>query len=199
MLPDYRPVKAELQAAVDEFIRRRVGVHLGVFNEIKHVTLKEGREKTRVVRPSGEVEDNPLRLRSVSIEFKKEEVGQIALPALLRRLDAAAEQMAGEMARDIYGSIKTAVDRVGNAVDAQGKGLTATLMLEAFAKIEIEFDRGGQPILPTLHIHPSLREALELATRTLTTDPELREQFRRLISEKREQWREREANRKLVG
>ena len=66
VLPDYRSVKQDMSAVLTDFLRRRVGFHLGVLDDVRHVTLREGRETTRIVRQSGEVEDNPLCLRSVT-------------------------------------------------------------------------------------------------------------------------------------
>lgn len=77
--------------------------------------------------------------------------------------------------------------------------LSAEQILETLTQIQIDFRPDGTPILPDIHIHPDLADALRKALEELESDPDLRQQMKQLIVEKREAWRAREASRKLVG
>jgi hypothetical protein len=65
--------------------------------------------------------------------------------------------------------------------------------------MHIDFNADGTAQFPEMHIHPDLSNAARMAFEELEKNPGLNQQFRRMISEKREEWRAREADRKLVG
>lgn len=127
------------------------------------------------------------------------ELPATTLDTILAKIDNAAQQIARQVAENIYQTISEAVERVGNTIDAKGQKPSAELILETLAKIQVDFDRDGKPRMPELHIHPTLEEATKLAFEELENNPELKKQFKQTMEEKREEWRAREASRILVG
>jgi hypothetical protein len=198
MLPDYPRLKADLSVRLVQFLRARHDFHLGPLSHINRIRFHEG-DAYSLRRSSGEEEPGEFKEAAALITIKDEEVPAMTLESLLRKLDDAAQDMARQMAEGVYGSISAAMERVGNVVDAGGQRLTAQTILEALSKIQIDFNRDGSPRMPEMHIHPSLSEAVRLAGEELEKNGALKRQLRQLLVEKREEWRAREASRRLVG
>lgn len=85
------------------------------------------------------------------------------------------------------------------SVDAKGKKLDAELILQMLETIQLEFYPDGRP--HELHVVGGLfsPERLKAVDEEFQNNPELQKRHDELIARKREEWRAREANRKLVG
>lgn len=136
---------------------------------------------------------------SSNFTLNKSEIPTMTIEDVLLRLGETAQDMARQTAQYMYGTIAAAVDKVGNTVSAGGKKPTAETLLEALTKIQIDFNPDGSPRMPEWHVHPDAANAIELAGEELERDPELKREFGQLLARKKEEWRAREANRKLVG
>jgi hypothetical protein len=198
LLPDYPRIKAELAARLLRFLRIRHDFHLGPLSQIPRIRFHEG-EAYSLKRSSGEEEPGEFKETAASITIKHDEVPSMTLDSLLQRFDEAAQEMARQQAEGVYGSISEAMERAGNVFDARGQRLTAQMIIEALSKIQIDFNRDGSPRMPEMHIHPSFVDAVRLAGEELEKNPALKRQFRQVLEEKKEEWRAREASRRLVG
>jgi hypothetical protein len=198
MLPDFPKLKFDLLGCLKLFLESRMLEHLGPLSESRRVRYFEG-QKRQMIRRSGERETvEPFDLSS-TLTFKDDELPTLTLDNLLQRLDSAAKGMAGQMATHVHESISEVADRVGNAIDANRKKVSAEMILEMFSKIDIEFDDNGRPLMPSLHCHPNQGKAVRMAMEQLDDSPDLRKQWQELMITKKEEWRVREASRKLVG
>lgn len=198
MLPDYPDVKNDLGAKLQDFLQKRMRIHLGALDDIRSFQYFEG-DQHSITREDGDTEVSPFHRMTSEISIDKAELPKISLDEALKRLDDVAADMARQHANLVYGTISEAVNKVGNVVDAKGKGMTAALIIETLEKLHIDFDECGQPQLPQMHIHPDMEEALSKALRQLEETPHMRNQYQAVIEQKREVWRAREASRRLVG
>jgi hypothetical protein len=84
-------------------------------------------------------------------------------------------------------------------VDAKGKKLDAELILQMLETIQLEFYPDGRP--HELHVVGGLfsPERLKAVGEEFRSNPELLKRHDDLIARKRDEWRAREASRKLVG
>ena len=84
-------------------------------------------------------------------------------------------------------------------VDAKGKKLDAELILKMLETIQLEFYPDGRP--HALHVVGGLftPERLKAVDEEFQSNPELQKRRDELMARKREEWRAREADRKLVG
>jgi hypothetical protein len=197
MLPDYVDTKELLQDFLDRWLRRRVREHLGALGEIPHYRIFEGTGASIIRSDSREDITNMQKMES-EFSMRFDEVPSMSFPEILKRLDGVAQNMADQIAKHTYNTISEVTERVGNVVKSTGKITTETL-IEVFEKIEIIFDDKGEPQLPTIHIHPNMTETLKEAIFELQNNPEHRKRFEEILTRKRESWRVREANRRLVG
>jgi hypothetical protein len=196
MLPDYPKVKAELAAKLVDFLRHRVQVHLGPLSEISVRKVFEGDTQV-LTRASGDAEEIPFQEMQASFAISDEELPNLTIPSLLVRLDGIAKELADQQARHTYAAISKTVEEVGNVVDAKGRS-AAEALLETLSRLQIDFSPNGQARFPQIHIHPDLAKAMELAIKELET-PEMKKVFNQVVIDKKEEWRAREASRKLVG
>ena len=84
-------------------------------------------------------------------------------------------------------------------VDAKGKKLDADLMFQMLETIQLEFYADGRP--HELHVLGGLfnPERLKAVEEEIQNNPELKKRWDELFARKKEEWRAREASRKLVG
>jgi hypothetical protein len=198
MLPDYPKLKAELSELMNEFLRERTDFYLGPMNEIARSKVFEG-DAHSLTLESGETQPTEFDEQRAGFEISDDELPTLRLDTLLQRLDTTAQEMARQFAGSVYGRISDAVEQAGNVVDAKGQKVSPEMILELFSGLQIDFNADLSPRLPSIHIHPSLSESLEGALREIDSDRMLRDRFRQVIDQKREEWRAREASRKLVG
>jgi hypothetical protein len=172
--------------------------YLGIVADVSRSIIHEGR-RTAIVRNSGAVEETPLFQASAGFEIRPDEVPTISLQLLRDRMDQAARDMAKQRSEGFFKTIEDAVENIGNTVNGKGQAFTPELVFEMLEKMWIDFDAQGQPRLPTVTINPAQEPQVRRAFESIQTDPNLARRFTELIDKKREEWRAREASRKLVG
>jgi len=106
---------------------------------------------------------------------------------------ALAEDMRGALAKQFFVSISEVTSATGQVFDAKGEPLSLNHINETLAKMPIEFDENGEPIMPTLVISPEMIERLSKLKET----PEQQQQFRELINKKRMDFYAKQRTRRL--
>ena len=137
MLPDYPDVKKDLAAKLQDFLQKRMRIHLGALDDIRTSQYFEG-DQHSITREDGDTEINPFHRMTSEISIDKADLPKMSLEEALKRLDDVAADMARQHADMVYGTISEAVDKVGNVVDAKGKGITAALIIETLEKLHID-------------------------------------------------------------
>lgn len=198
MLPDFSKLKSELTASLRQFMQRRIDFHLGPLSEARKIHLLEG-DRNKMIRQNGDIEPFlPAEVKTV-ISWNETELTSITLEDVLIRLDEAAKKMAEQMARQAYASLTQTAERVGKAIDNQNPSARAELILEGLSRISIDFGPDGMAQMPSLITNPNQEEEFKKAMDELTSNPDLNDKFREIIEAKKEEWRVREASRRLVG
>lgn len=162
------------------------------------MTLFEG-ERHQTTRPDGRVSDMKFKSISAELVFEDGELATISLQRLFGKLDEMAQEMAAQQARHAYEQVGAAAEDVGNVVDGAGAPLTAAMLLDVLETIHVDFDREGRPLMPSLHVHPNMTPAIERVVEEADSSEELSQRHEELIRAKKEEWRAREASRRLVG
>jgi len=117
---------------------------------------------------------------------------------VIQRVAAAGREMGSSMARHMFATIESITKQTGNRVDMEGKP-TPEKFFTLLRKIEISFDVYGQPEWPVMVGDDIANKAIRSILEQIERTPELRKELKSIISEKREQWRDSESCRKLVG
>ncbi len=106
---------------------------------------------------------------------------------------------ATQLAQYSFSFINSVIDETGNSIDAKGRPVTPDLILEALEKLPIDFDENtGLAKFPTFYINPSQKEVFQKAIADAKSDQNFKLRFDQMVERKKEEWRDRENNRKLV-
>jgi hypothetical protein len=108
-----------------------------------------------------------------------------------------AEGLNEGLARRTIAAIEAAAESVGNSVKAGGP-FTAETYFAMLEKVELVFSANGDWAGLTLMAHPDTVAKAEPVLTSIETDPELKARRDAIVARKREEWRVREAARKLV-
>ena len=198
MLPDYPQIKAELKTATEEFMQFRFRQYLGPLADIPEVRVFEGNSKKHFGRTGGSHE-SPMIDITAKMNIHKDDLPNRSLWQHLGDLDSLAKDMAYKMSTRVYQGISKAVDDAGNVVSTEGVGFSPDALLEAMSKVAVEFEQDGTPRMPSFHVGEQNAEALRNALQEMERDPEMRRRQSDIMKQKREEWRAREASRRLVG
>lgn len=198
MLPDFPDIKAEMQKQLLRFLEMRARFYGGLVGEIRQHTIHEGQENS-IVRPTGEEEKTDIVSLEKNMEVKWREVPQQTLQDILLMLDDAAKDIAHQKSKHFFEIIDKGVEKVGNIINGKGQPLSSESVLQLLEKIQLEFNESGQIDGLNIVIPASKKEKMQEIMNQFVTDPTLRKRHSQLMEIKKEQWRDREAARILVG
>lgn len=198
MLPDIIPLKEDIARRLSEVFRARVNSFLGVVNEMPRSYLKEGNSIV-IIREDGSRDETILRQASGEIEISASEVPTMTIQDRIDKMDIVARDMAGQISRHMFDDIGKAIEEVGNVVKSGGRPFDADIFLETLQTMHIEFDDDGNMREITAVFPPKLEPQARETIRQFQTDPELKKRYEDLMTQKRREYRAREAARKLVG
>jgi metal-dependent amidase/aminoacylase/carboxypeptidase family protein len=198
LLPDYPKLKARLTEIYRERVRRVHDQHLGIFSAVPPAIMHEGRTHVLTREDGSSDEMEPKRVQAgaeLRLDFR--EVEKLEAKDVWKVLDTIAEGLAKEKFQTLLTAIDEAATKVGNVTTLGTSALEQ--FFEATEKRWIEFDADGNPA-PVQFLAGSEATARKLrdAMKQIETDPDLRRQYETIIEKKRQQWRDREAARKLV-
>jgi len=190
-------LEEDLEGLLNKYLESAVSMFSPVVSDIDRHRVFEGHRNV-MLRDTGEVDETDVRQISGDAELKVETILYGTVQEILETFLPAAESMASGQMQMLIDTLNQATEKTGNKVDGKGKPISFDLILETLEKIEIAFDRDGNPEMPTMMVHPDMRARLE----ALDKDPgksDFEKEQKKLIDRKRLEWRAREANRTLVG
>jgi hypothetical protein len=189
-LPDYSASFAKfVTRATQELMRRKDPV----FASIKVVESPQV-ATVRNTMPSGQiVENNPMAVpMPFVVVFQDAIAGNLA--SLVASIETGAEVSLKIVMPQIFAYSGRLCEAAGTATDAGGQKLSRKLIRESFEKMQINFDAAGQPIMPTMMMHPDMLKQLE--DLPPATDEEIRA-WDEMIERKRGEFNDRRRHRKL--
>ena len=198
MLPDFLKVKEKLEIMLYYVFNQDRLTHLGPVANVPVSLVFEG-NKTILIREDGSVEEMDPKQATAELQVTFEEFEEMNDSVVLNKIDNAAEEMAGQQAKSFYEEVGKAAEEVGNVVSADGKPFSIDMFFEGLEKIDIDFDEDGNPSGLMCPVSPELYPSVVKAIEQAKTDPEMDKRFDAIMERKKEEWRVRESNRKLVG
>lgn len=198
MLPDLPALKRDVQKIFNRYLQIQRDKRLGMLSEFPKHIMHEG-NSSRIVRPDGKVDETELKLASVEMSVKADEVVNLTFNECLARLDQLADDMARQMSAQFFGELNKTLDKAGQVVDQKGKPLDPDAIFAVFEKMQMDFDEHGIHHAPTIVIPPNLENSMKQVLHQIDRDPILQKRYDEIIMQKRMEWRDREAARKLVG
>lgn len=199
MLPDYPELKRELRADLNLQLRLILNISAPLASGIRSYVQAEGNSFTYETT-EGEI----ITKKFLRMEAKFEVPGGLSSAQTYEEFMSKATEAAKSIARQssdvLYSTIEQETTRIGNALDARGKPFHPNMMWDMIEKMELDFDeRTEQAKMPTMVMHPDMLKAIASKFREWEADPELQKRRSEVLRKKKEEWRDRESRRKLVG
>lgn len=188
----------EYECAYFKFFRAAVGKLMktkdSLYASIPEAPPQEGIPTTQNTMPSGEVVENKPLMMESKVVIKWDDIRSCNLEALAQQVDAIADERLSIVMPHFFKVFEKTCNAAGTGTDAGGKPFSFEMYLAALEKIELRFDRDGQPILPTLVVHPDM--AKHIASLPPPTEEQQRA-YSDLIERKRREFNARRRDRKL--
>lgn len=200
MTPDFPSIKEKLHKILLQRWKNVVYAQTSPFSHNRRM-IHEGGESKRdvIIREDGSIEETKFAESRGEFEVKFAEVEFLTFDKVIEKIDAAASKMAEMQSRKMYESIAEATDRVGNVLDGKGRPFSAEMVLEMFDKVMLDFDEKGELHNFAIVIPPAMSKKVKEELEKIEEDPVLKKRFDEIITRKKDEWRVRESNRKLVG
>lgn len=197
MIPDFPVEKQKLAKLWNQYLDLKRQALLGFLNQMPAYQHHEG-SHWRLTREDNSFNDSEYQEISAGFTINLEEVPELTPEKIREKLDLVADEVARQISQHMIGMIAQATDAVGNTIDANGNPFSPELFLEMLERLQLSFDEDGTWIPPTMIVAPGFWEANKDRLATFENDPELDARQTEIINRKREEWRDREACRKLV-
>ena len=196
MLPDFPLIKNHFQKRFLKVIKK--GIRSDPFLSQINVRFVHEGNILKTTTLDGYSDTTNFKEITSKFEIGFEEIIQKGPVAMFERAKNIIEEMSKQQSKDFFDKMNQVTERTGNVVDGKCKPLSPQLILKSLEKIAIDFDDIGNPILPTLVLHPQVFERMKKKLPEWKKDKEIDEKFKTIIQKKRKEWIDRESNRKLV-
>lgn len=197
MLPDYPEFKKECVEIVRERLVKVRDDCVSPFGPNKEAANHFEGDKFEVIRADGTGEPEPYTRVEENFFFKNAELEKLTLEQLLNKYSELGESMGRQQFGIMLNAISNAVQGTPNDVKTSEQDLVEQIFT-SLERIELDFDAEGQPSKLQTIAAPGMAERLREAHEKIENNPELKKRYDELINKKREEFRDREAARKLV-
>ena len=197
MLPDFPKVKARLETML-KYEMELARLHMGPLAAIRESVVFEG-NKITIIREDGSVDEMGFEEITAELQVNFAEVETMTHEMVLDKINRPAKEIEEKKAKFAYEQIGKAAEEAGNVVSADGKPFSIEMLFEMLEKMDLDFDEAGNPSGTMFVAHPKLFPAIAKAISQAEAYPETAKRYQELMDQKREEWRVRENNRKLVG
>ena len=196
MLPDWSETKRLFGWVFQTYARQKVRA-ISPFADVPTRYLQEGRGM-KVTRADQSESNTKAQQLSSMVEIKFDEIPDLTFEKTIAKYDEMILDMVHKQTGFALERLSEDIPK-SRSVDAKGRTLDAEIILEMLETIQLEFYPDGQP--QELHVVGCLftPERLKAVYEEFQSNPDLQKRHNELIARKREEWRAREANRKLVG
>ena len=118
---------------------------------------------------------------------------------IVQKLDDAAQEIAKQHMQLLFTTVTESSNRVGTTFDAGGRPFHMSMFLDALEGMQVDFDDDGRPKLPTIVMHPDQLKVIGPKLAEWEKDSALHARWEHVLAKKKDEWRDRESRRKLVG
>lgn len=197
MLPDFPETKRLFSRFFQTYMRRRMR-EISPFGMVSVWHYHEGRAMKVVRDDQSESKSDLQQLSTQALQIKLDEIEGLTLEKVIKIHDVMIVDMVSKQADFIRERISSETPQ-SQTVEAKGRKLDAALYLEMIDKMQVQFNPDGTPQEIFFDGHLFTPEAMVAVEQEFQSSPELEKRHENLMAKKREEWRDREADRKLVG
>jgi hypothetical protein len=196
MLPDYPRLKKKLNDKMAGMVRDDMDKDPFLSAFPKHEAHEGNSMTTNSIEGFSSTTDYPETASHFELTFKETiELGPEAIFAQRLKL---SKEMIEKLTKLIIERLEEVPHTTGTVVDARKVDPSSNPLLDMLEKIEIDFDKNGNPKMPTIMLPPETLALLKEKSKAWANNPDMKKREKELIERKREQWLDRENSRKLV-
>ena len=196
MLPDFPKTKKLINKDFEAFLKDKV-------KEYAQLPLSD--ERNKIVHEGDGITINYDNERSHDTSFKNlggsytVNIDEIMdnPKKIYDKLDELARTIAEKQGKMFIETISEVTEKFGQTTTRKGDP-TAEDLLSIYEKVQITFNSDGTPNLPTIYCGIHMIEKMKIASRELFETDEFNKRFQQIINTKKQDWVDRENNRKLV-
>jgi hypothetical protein len=192
MLPDYPRLKKKLNDKMARLVKEDMEKDPFLSSFPKHEAHEGDTMTTTSIEGFSSTTDYPET--ASKFEVTLEETISQGPEAIFSKRSKLSKEMIEKLSKLIIDQLEKVTERTGNVVKANE---SSNPILDALEKIEIDFDKYGNPIMPTLMVSPETLEKLKERSKEWNI-AEVERRRKDIIEKKRKQWLDRENSRKLV-
>lgn len=196
MLPEFPKTAADLL----KYAAMRIDMARKAIAPITDIGIQtvahEGRAFSYEQEGTGVVSDSYEEF-ATPVELKFVEIPSLTGHAFEAKLETIANEQAKQMSKFVYSRMDDILTKAGMGVDAGGRPFSKDILLKMLEGMQVSFDEAGQPDL-TFFAHPTMAEEMDKRWREWAEDEEFMAAYHDLLNKKREEFLDRESNRKLV-
>lgn len=196
MLPDYPKLKKKLQHLYTlemECYQEQISP---VFKMVTKQNIYEGNE-SEIIYPDGKRRKTDFKQSRDEFEFDIREIENLTLEEIHEKCMNMTANITDQVTEQFYQTIDTVTKETGNIIKGEGKSFCLEHYFQALEMVPIDFDSQGKAILPIISAGPKNAKKMGEVLKQLEEEP-YKSQFESLLASKKEDFRERESNRKLV-
>ncbi len=195
MLPDLPKSRKALDGFWLDLVNRSRAAAGPLAASISNRIQREG-DEAEFQTVQGQTRGVNYKKLSAEVSVRSDQGCGLTLEQYCKKAEEAGQAVAQQMSKMVVAGIEEAVKETGNEVVMRG-GLTPDGFLDMLQKVEMDFDENGQP-LGQFYAGSAMMQEIARKVPEWNADPHLRARHEDIIQKKREEFREREARRRLV-
>jgi hypothetical protein len=197
VLPDFVQAREKyMQILMDRF-EKVSSRHMGPM-DFKKYKIFEGRRITSVMA-NGQKFVSKVQKISGDIQILNEDIKSGNIPKAFEYIDKMAIQKAEKESQLLFEEITRITTEAGQVSDNKGKPFDAEIFFMAIQKMQISFKADNTMEKISFVFPPQWEQRVNEVMTELENNPLMKKRYDELIERKRQEWRDREASRKLVG
>ena len=146
------------------------------------------------------MEESTAEVMGIPYEIERSAIIERGIDAFVESFKKSAEIQVQAMHKMLFRKHSEATARVGNQIAAAGQPFSAGLYFKMLETVQIDFDAHGRPDISGVRwiVHPDQAERVQSLMTQWQADESFQRRYKGIMLRKREEWRDRESNRKLV-
>jgi hypothetical protein len=200
VLPDFVRVKKRSERQLLRWLEQQIPELTPLIKGVQRFRQHEGR-LGKIVRSDASEGTLDYPLAEFPLEISRDDIRSGDIDRIKARVLDLARRIGEHQTKEMLKVAGEAADAAGNVVNAGGGELTQEHFLEVFRRIHMDFDPVTLQPLPggVFVMHPDMAQKIVPKVKAWEQEPAFNAKYKTLIQKKREEWRDREANRKLVS
>lgn len=196
MLPDFPKTKEKMHKIWNFYLAQRVYFHLGILNQAVRYTNPEG-SRWRLQQEDGSDTEEDYQEVESTFSINNSDIPDLTPDEIATYLDNMAQDIANQISQTFFKAIFS--DERLKSIHSAEHPFDDETFLEALNAMLISFDPTGKPNMPSLVVSPQIGDSIKQQLVDWETDPGMQRKVDEILVRKREEWRAREASRKLVN